>query len=42
MTRPEVASAVEQVVAAVADEYGLVEAKDAVTIRNPEGDNQSF
>lgn len=42
MTRPEVASAVEQIVAAVADKYGLVEAKDAVTLRNPEGDNQSF
>ena len=32
MTRAEIASAVEQIVAAVADEYGLVEAKDAVTL----------
>ena len=34
MTRAEIASAVEQVVAAVADEYGLVEAIDAVTLRS--------
>ena len=34
MTRAEIASAVEQIVAAVADEYGLVEAKDAVTLRS--------
>ena len=34
MTRLEIASAVEQIVAAVADEYGLVEAKDAVTFRS--------
>lgn len=32
MTRLEVASAVEQIVAAVAEEHGLVEAKDAVTL----------
>jgi acyl carrier protein len=34
MTRLEVASAVEQIVAAVAEEHGLVEAKDAVTLRS--------
>ena len=34
MTRAEIASAVEQIVAAIADEYGLVEAKDAVTLRS--------
>ena len=34
MTRLEIASAVEQIVAAVADEHGLVEAKDAVTLRS--------
>lgn len=34
MTRAEIVSAVEQMVAAVADEYGLVEAKDAVTLRS--------
>ena len=34
MTRAEIASAVEQIVAAVADEHGLVEAKDAVTLRS--------
>ena len=34
ITRAEIASAVEQIVAAVADEYGLVEAKDAVTLRS--------
>ena len=34
MTRAEIASAVEQIVAAVADEYGLLEAKDAVTLRS--------
>jgi acyl carrier protein len=34
MTRPEIVSTVEQIVAAVADEYGLVEAKDAVTPRS--------
>jgi acyl carrier protein len=34
MTRLEVASAVEQIVAAVAEEHGLVEAKDAVTPRS--------
>ena len=34
MTRVEIASAVEQIVAAVADEYGLVEAKDTVTLRS--------
>ena len=34
MTHAEIASAVEQIVAAVADEYGLVEAKDAVTLRS--------
>ena len=34
MTRAEIVSAVEQIVAAVADEYGLVEAKDAVTLRS--------
>jgi acyl carrier protein len=30
----EIASAVEQIVAAVADEHGLEEAKDAVTLRS--------
>jgi acyl carrier protein len=39
MTRLEVASAVEQIVAAVADEYGLVEAKDAVTLRSSLSDD---
>ena len=34
MTRAEIASAVEQIVAAVAVEYGLVEARDAVTLRS--------
>lgn len=34
MTRAEIASAVEQIVAAIADEYGLVDAKDAVTLRS--------
>jgi len=34
MTRLEIASAVEQIVAAVAGESGLVEAKDAVTLRS--------
>ncbi len=34
MTRLEVASAVEQIVAAVADEHGLVESTDAVTLRS--------
>jgi acyl carrier protein len=34
MTRAEIASTVEQIVAAIADEYGLVEAKDAVTLRS--------
>ena len=32
MTRVEIASAVEQIVAAVADEHGLVEARDGVTL----------
>ena len=34
ITRAEIASAVEQIVAAVADERGLAEAKDAVTLRS--------
>jgi acyl carrier protein len=34
MSRSEIASAVEQIVAAVADEDGLVEARDAVTLRS--------
>jgi acyl carrier protein len=34
MTRAEIASVVERIVAAVADEYGLVEAKDTVTLRS--------
>jgi acyl carrier protein len=34
ITRAEIASAVEQIVAAVADEHGLAEAKDAVTLRS--------
>jgi acyl carrier protein len=34
MTRLEIASAVNQIVAAVADEHGLVEARDAVTLRS--------
>ena len=34
MTRAEIASAVEQIIAAVAEEYGLVEAKDTVTLRS--------
>ena len=34
VTRVEIASAVEQIVAAVAYEHGLVEAKDAVTLRS--------
>jgi acyl carrier protein len=32
MTRVEIASAVEQIVAAVTDEHGLVEARDGVTL----------
>lgn len=34
ISRAEIASAVEQIVAAVADEHGLLEAKDAVTLRS--------
>ena len=34
MTRAEIASAVEQIVTAVADEHGLVEAKDDLTLRS--------
>jgi acyl carrier protein len=34
MTRAEIASAVEQIVAAVADEHGLVEARDGLTLRS--------
>ena len=34
MTPLEIASAVEQIVAAVADEHGLAEARDAVTLRS--------
>jgi acyl carrier protein len=33
-SRSEIASAVEQIVAAVADEHGLVEAKDDLTLRS--------
>ena len=39
MTRVDIASAVEQIVAAVADEYGLVEARDAVTLRSSLSDD---
>jgi acyl carrier protein len=34
ITRAEIASAVEQIVAAVADEHGLVEARDDLTLRS--------
>ena len=34
ITRAEIASAVEQIVAAVADEHGLVEAKDGLTLHS--------
>jgi acyl carrier protein len=34
ITRAEIASAVEQIVAAVADEHGLVEARDGLTLRS--------
>lgn len=34
ITPAEIASAVEQIIAAVADEYGLVEARDAVSLRS--------
>jgi hypothetical protein len=34
ITPVEIALAVEQIIAAVADEYGLVEARDAVSLRS--------
>lgn len=34
ITPAEIASAVEQIIAAVADEYALVEARDAVSLRS--------
>ena len=34
ITRAEIESAVEQIVAAVADEHGLVEARDGLTLRS--------